>query len=214
MHNLSLRHMLLTTVAAMGFSGAALAADAVPQSSPWYVGGTFGTATAGEFYVNEIDLADPSSSYKFGGFIGHHFSDMLRGEIEVSYLSSDADCDEGKCGSTEFEFSDLMVLGNAWIDMPVHESAALYVGGGIGMGRFAIEGDPAADNEANGWAFAYQAGTGLRLALAEQMTFDLGYRYQGSKIKKSELDEAWFINDDIELKAHVFQLSLSIDLGG
>jgi opacity protein-like surface antigen len=214
MINLSLRHVLLTTVAAVSFSGAALAADAVPQGSPWYIGAGFGTISTGNFDVNEVNSADPSAGYKAGGFIGRNFTDNLRGEVEVSYQSSDADCIDGKSGSVEIEFSDLMVLGNAWLDIPVRENAALYVGGGVGMGNFSIEGDPAPDNNASAWGFAYQAGAGARMDITETMTLDLGYRYQGTSINGSDLDEAWFVSEDLSLKQHVFQLSLSVDLGG
>jgi opacity protein-like surface antigen len=214
MTNLSLRHVLLTTVAAVGFSGAAMAADAAPQGSPWYIGAGYGTISTGNFDVNELDSADPSSGYKAGGFIGRNLTDNLRGEVEVSYQASDADCIDGKCGSTEFEFSDLVVLGNAWLDMPIHENAALYVGGGVGMGNFSIEGDPVADNKASAWGIAYQAGAGARMDISEAMTLDLGYRYQGTRINGSDLDEAWFMSEDLNLNQHVFQLSLSVDIGG
>lgn len=208
----SFRLVLLTGAAVLGLSSTSRADEVVNGASPWYFGASIGAGFIGDFDVNEADTTDSSTGFKASGFLGRHITDNLRGEVELSYLRSNANC-LGKCGSTEFDFSDLAVLGNVWLDLPLDRGWTVYGGGGIGVGHFFIQGDSAADNDAAGWAFTYQAGAGVRLALDDLTTIDLGYRFQGSTVDESALDEAWFIARDVELRAHIVQISLSMNFG-
>jgi hypothetical protein len=47
-----------------------------------------------------------------------------------------------------------MVLGNAWLDLSIHNRSALYVCGGVGVGKFSIESISAPNNKASAWGFA------------------------------------------------------------
>jgi len=124
--------------------------------------------------------------YSFGGAIGTRVADGLRGELEVSYLEIDPKDrrNEGP-GDTitdlDGEHSHIYVLANLWKDFELGMGFNPYIGGGLGMAfvdsRMEIDGG---DGDVDDFqpAFAGQLGAGIRVALTDSLTADVGYRYK------------------------------------
>lgn len=214
MNNLSLRCMLLAGVALAGSSGLSIAGEAAKHNSPWYIGGGLGSGFVNSFDVSDLETADSTRGTFVSGFVGTKINNNVRAELEVTHLNSRAKnsaCAGLKCGNTEFNFSDLAVLGNVWLDLPVDDNLSVYGGGGIGLGLISIKGN-SAGNSASGRGLAYQVGTGVRWSVTPTTNLDLGYRYRATTVDASELSDAAFITQNVDLSAHIIQLSFSISL--
>jgi opacity protein-like surface antigen len=73
-------------------------------------------------------------------------------------------------------------MGNLWYDVPLSDTITPYVGGGAGVAfidgetRYSGGNKPYGSSETG---FAFQLGAGLRLAVLDNVTLDLGYRLRG-----------------------------------
>ncbi|WP_119392536.1 outer membrane protein [Taklimakanibacter lacteus] len=128
---------------------------------------------------------DTRTGYLLGGAIGLRIWDPLRAEVEISHA-------RWKAKSFEYEntltydasghLSATYLLGNLWIDIPTDSAFTPYVGGGAGVAwadgdtRFEGEDIRYADGELG---FAFQLGGGIALAVTDQLSLDVGYRFKG-----------------------------------
>lgn len=123
-----------------------------------------------------------NTGFTVGAAIGTQISDTMRGELELSYLRSEA------CGAREFpqetkcddeDWSGVVQtvnqLANVWKDFDVGVVSP-YVGGGVGLALFLPDIDEWADPR---FAMAAQVGGGVRYAIKDDLTLDLGYRFKG-----------------------------------
>lgn len=117
------------------------------------------------------------TGYIVGGAIGTVVLPHLRGEVEFSVVKSTI---------TEFyniplpegiDSTGYNLLGNLWYDVAINSVFMPYIGGGIGWGYDVVTGD-GPDDEINTSGFLYQLGVGVRVPAAENVAFDLGYRYR------------------------------------
>lgn len=117
------------------------------------------------------------TGYIVGGAIGTTVLPHLRGEVEFSVVKS-----------TITEFFDIPIpegldstgynlLGNVWYDVDTNTMFMPYIGGGIGWGYDVVTTE-GTDDEINTSGFLYQLGAGVRIPAAENVAFDLGYRYR------------------------------------
>lgn len=124
------------------------------------------------------------NGFSIGGAIGTHVMPSVRGELEFAYQQyelcgaagsgTDPDCDF----DSDFEDPDVhtySVLANTWKDFDLG-AVAPYLGGGLGLGVIHLEDDSYGDPAL---AMAGQVGGGLRVAVTEDLTLDLGYRFKG-----------------------------------
>ena len=146
------------------FGGYALSGDLQGQTTEYQV------------YIPE------QAGYTIGGAIGTRILPNVRGEVELSYVHKGINTDqaqyEGSTSTASGSYNTLYALGNIWYDINLGSSITPYVGGGAGlaviMPNFNEEdGDP---YTVNAVAFAGQVGAGIRYAIADNMTLDLGYR--------------------------------------
>ena len=71
-------------------------------------------------------------------------------------------------------------MANAWRDVDVAEHLSIYVGGGLGVGGYAHDGDAAGpDTASRVTAFGWQAGAGVAYAVTDRLTLDVGGRFYG-----------------------------------
>lgn len=182
---------------AMGMS-AAKAADIEPVVEPasWYVS-LFGGASWLEdvetnYEYNNISYGNEAQTdvgFIVGGAIGTRLTEDVRVELEVAY--SENDVDDLKFNDTDGtsetyegdgDFSFLTFMGNIWYDIPLSEEIKPYIGGGAGLAIVDAEvgfaGDPSRYDSSE-VAFAFQAGAGLRWAVWDNVTLDVGYRLRG-----------------------------------
>lgn len=194
---------LLASVAAAALSlgmATARAADIEPvaESASWYVS-FFGGAT----WLDDVDTrydfgadrerneAGTERGMIIGGAIGTWLTDDLRVEFEVAYSDNRVDSVhyesennqvDGVYDATGYSRT-LTFMGNIWYDVPVSDWVTPYIGGGAGIAfidgetRYLDNGEKPYDSSETGLAF--QAGAGLRFAVLDNVTLDVGYRLRG-----------------------------------
>jgi opacity protein-like surface antigen len=198
-----MKTLLLGTSVALGIAlagGSAYAADlpmaaapvivAAPEQAAGYIsifgGYAFANTVHAHSTATDFDVSEPfDAGYVIGGAVGTHLMPNLRGEVEVSYASHAA------AGATstfatgagtaygEGRVSTLYLLGNLWYDIDTGSAITPYLGGGIGaavvMPNVTMDGTTAGYNT-DAWAFAGQLGAGIKFAIADNISLDLGYR--------------------------------------
>jgi opacity protein-like surface antigen len=194
--------------------------------------GAFGGIGAEDTLEGEADLKD---AVTFGGVVGYDFG-MLRADVEVSYARNKvrsltlegvngqpvtltpvdrADlCDflDATCGGSGNTFTvdgvrarQLNALANLWVDLPLGPVTP-YVGGGIGVGGFEVEGEGEAK-------FAWQLGAGAALQLTPALALTADYRHRRIDNSRIEADEATGVRFG-KLKTNAFTAGLRFYFGG
>jgi opacity protein-like surface antigen len=235
-----MRKMLLGAVASTALCLGAMQASAAdivepvpePMGWSWYVSVFGGWSMAdeldGEIEYSGYDYdfeADLDNGFTAGVAVGAHINEWLRGEIELSGNWHDAG---GELDFTYYQpygydvdgdVDALFVLANLWFEIPIDTFFRPYVGGGIGFGRLSIdvEADYAGYEydlfDDDDWGFAYQLGAGVAFGMAENIAFDVGYRYKA--INNAEFGEDFFTGggDDVEVDYHSHNIIAGIRIG-
>ena len=95
----------------------------------------------------------------------------LAGDI-CDYLETDGCAVSGNTiGFDGGRVRQLSALANVWVDLPIGNSITPYVGGGLGVSGFEIDG------EGKG-RFAWQLGAGVAVPLSDGFDLTLDYRYR------------------------------------
>lgn len=230
-----MRNILFSTVASAALTLSATSAlavdpyDDLSSSGGWYVslfgGGSvpedisgefFDTVTA-DFYDFDIDL---DNGFLVGGAVGAYFNSWVRGEVEVSYAKWNAQTVYDTYDSTEFGadggIDALYVLTNVWFDIDMG-SFTPYAGGGIGGAKVNIDVDSGSiyNPDSQEWAFAYQAGGGLKYELTDAIDIDLAYRYRAIMDFNGDDpgdDGDLQFADGLDLKSHNVTLGMIFNL--
>lgn len=155
-----------------------------------YVGASAGFILPNDSSVTDINGATADVSYNPGlslsGYVGHEFGTGLRLEGEVNYNKAELDkiITTGNVNKLNSELWSIGLFANAYYDFIISKTFIPYIGVGLGFKNVNIS---SADvNGTRLWnsdrdnVFAYQVGLGNGLRLSKNMTFDLGYRYQGT----------------------------------
>ncbi len=139
---------------------------------------TFGGTIGYDFGMVRADLEVDYSRHKIQGltfaqFNGSNVTLTAEDRAEIcDYLEADS-C--GGSGNT-FVFDgsrlrQLSAMGNLWLDIPVGDTIVPYVGGGVGIAGFEIDG------EGKG-KFAWQLGAGVALNVSETIAVTVDYRHR------------------------------------
>lgn len=166
----------------------------LPQAylRPWYVGARGGaswfTDSSYDTLGSNIDQSY-DTGYFFGGMIGYDFGGPgpgFRAEAELNYLQADIDTQRrngvtfngaGASGDT----SVLAGFASLYYDLPFSAGITPFVGGGIGLANVDLEDHGIAGTgtfmEDSGNAFAWHVTAGADIAMTEQASLELGYRY-------------------------------------
>lgn len=161
------------------------AAEYVPVEvgSGWYLRGDIGynfNETSYEFdYLGE----ETDNTRIFGGLgVGYQFTQYLRGELNVGFLSSDSfDATDGVT-SVSLENDVWSGMANVYADLGTYVGFTPYVGAGVGMvyskGTASVTA-PLVDYSADDtqYAFAYSLGAGVAYRMSQNWSVDLGYQY-------------------------------------
>lgn len=219
--------VLLLSAAAIAMTGAVHAADLVvdvPMSEPiavadtgWYLsvfgGGQWASSIEGDDGDQIFDF-DSDMGWLVGAAVGAHFTDNLRGEIELStgaVALTGLSIDGVDAGSiSDGSASATYLLGNLWFDIPTGSGFTPYIGGGLGASYVTAEGT--ADDipytvDMAGWGWAYQVGAGVKFDVADNVALDLGYRF------KAAVDAQLEGNGDdavVNLNSHVLQIGVTV----
>lgn len=176
----------LTHTAQVGvtYGGGMYAAPAAYSDSGNYVsvfGGVVLPMDVGLVYDSYVYDTHFKTGFTVGAAVGTQILETVRGELEVTYASSDT-CgardanSEDKCKEDwGGQFSSVTVMTNAWKDFEFGMFTP-YVGGGVGLAIVMPEIPDWGDTTL---AMAGQVGTGIRFAATDNLTIDAGYRFKG-----------------------------------
>ncbi len=165
------------------------AADTNPDSEDSFYMSIFGglalpeeSAFTGGGYVYDMSFDD---GFTIGLTAGTEIARGVRGELEVSYLSTDVD--EVDTGAFlppvpgEGGVEQFFLLTNLWKDFELGMGLSPYVGGGVGLAIVDFDARPAgapAGTDDTKVAPAAQLGAGLRFQVVDDVTLDFGYRFK------------------------------------
>ena len=119
--------------------------------------------------------------YLVGGAIGIRLSDNIRTEAEIAYRRYSVDEVEfnGRAPNKINGYADaISFIGNAWYDIPLDSRLTPYAGGGLGFG-YATYSNRGSGYKDSDTGFMFQLGTGIKWAMTEKMSLDIGYRFRG-----------------------------------
>jgi opacity protein-like surface antigen len=169
----------------------AFAADPVDPASglPVYVS-VFG----GGSWLNELSTGitgapgselyfDLDPGYLFGGTVGVQATDIFRMEAELSVNSWKNETAGVRGGATfttpaNGRTTATNLMGNVWADFSNSSVVTPYVGGGVGISL--LNGESSSGNKfIDDTALAFQLGAGVKAAVSDQVSMDLGYRLKG-----------------------------------
>ncbi len=152
----------IVAVVALTGGGSAMAQDA-----GWYVRGDLGGSTSGEFDADAAPI-DLDSGWVVAGGAGYAFSNGVRTEGELLYMSNDLD------SVSEGDIATLAAFANLAYEFNSRNRIRPFVSAGVGFAQVNYD-DGVVDDDDIG--FAYQAKAGVAYDINERMTAELAYRY-------------------------------------
>jgi outer membrane autotransporter protein len=193
----------------------------VEVGSGWYLRGD----VAYSFDRTEVDFsglaAVDESRVDFGGDggVGYHFTDYLRGDVTLAFLSRDRLTFDNGVDFAQLETQSWNGMANAYLDLGTYSGFTPYVGVGLGIlyTHNTFEADTAAlgsvDLENNQSKFAYSVGAGVAYQVARNWSLDLGYLYTSSpNTELAELTPAGLVVDDDGVDFNQIRVGLRYDL--
>lgn len=161
-------------------------ADTVNFSDNLYLSGSLGLTIVKDESENDPTIPaslkyDHDNALNINAALGKHFTQNIRGEVELGYRSMDTDIDGTVLalpvtGSADTDIWTLMV--NGYYDFDTGTKFRPYVGAGIGVARYDIDMTIAGvSDDEDDTVFAYQIGTGVTYNVAEQWDVQAGYRF-------------------------------------
>lgn len=145
-------------------------------------GGIALPSTATGTYDSYAFTVPLSTGFLIGGAIGTHFTDNLRGEIELSLAQHGVGTPVGAWGSTYTtstgSVSTLFALANLWFDINTGSQFTPYLGGGAGFAVTMpkVTWDTSYYFDRGSITPAAQFGAGVKMQVTDNMSVDVGYR--------------------------------------
>jgi opacity protein-like surface antigen len=219
----SFRNHTLQAGLTYAFGGNGVVMPAATGDSGAYVsvfaGGVFPSETSWE-YEGTIYALNQKNGFTVGAAVGTQLAPGVRGEVELSHVSS-------KLSSVEFDssssdpasgtFSQNYLLMNVWKDFNlgmVHP----YIGAGIGVGFLGFDGGVADGSDLSnetGIGIAGQFGFGARMPVGDSLLIDVGYRYKSIVDGfMTGIDSGWDYNYDLATHNHIVQVGATYVFGG
>ena len=160
-----------------------------PQTTRWYATLFGGAAWTADTLVARSTnfLTDYKNGFSAGAAIGTNILETVRGELEVSYLKVKGAT--STLGGTTFPLPGSVktsyVLANVWKDIKLGHGISPYLGAGLGLAFVDIDtdlciGGSICPAQGNNVALAGQAGGGVRVNVANNVTLDVGYRFKAA----------------------------------
>ena len=196
--NINSRLVLPALAGGLFLSTAATAADYEPPifveeapevsvevGSGWYLRGD----VAYSFDRTEADFSGLAgldvSRTRFGGGggVGYHFTDYLRGDLTLSFLSRDEFNFDDGIDSAALKTESWSGMATAYLDLGTYVGVTPYVGVGLGTlytrSTFdaLLPGIGVFDQADNHYEFAYSLGAGFAYQVAKNWSVDLGYQF-------------------------------------
>ena len=195
------------------------------EPSAWYVsvfgGGVFPEKTSWE-YNGTVYALDHKTGFTIGAAVGTHLAPGLRAELELSYLRAALDSfspEATSVGDASGHLEQAYLLANVWKDFNLGMISP-YIGGGVGFGSARFDNGTTENinggviiGDDTGYGLAGQFGVGARMAVGDNMSVDLGYRFKS--IVDAFIVGGDDFNDNQELATHnhIVQLGLNYSPG-
>jgi opacity protein-like surface antigen len=195
-------------------------ADYDPGGRTFYVslfGGAAVPEDAGFVSYGLLYAAEMKDGFTLGMAVGTDIVPGLRGELEVSYLRAQADAISISpllpVGPASGDAEQLFVLTNLWKDIDLGLPVTPYLGGGVGLVVVDNEiGTAVASPNDMTVASAGQLGAGLRFAVTQELSVDVGYRFKAAfDVITQGNAPAPFPHSQFSFYTHVFQAGVSWD---
>lgn len=220
---------LLASAAPAGLAGAAdyeppIIVDQAPEVVPvevgsgWYLRGDLTYNVNRSVYDVETPVGFEADHTRFGGGVGvgYHFSDFLRGDVNVAYVNIDRFTDTSPALDIEFKNREWTAMANLYVDLGTVAGFTPYVGVGAG----ALFSDATINATYPGWGavglndsqtrFAYSVNAGVAYRLAQNTSVDVGYQYLSSP--DTEYINADTLTVDEGIDYHQVKVGLRYDL--
>ena len=161
---------------------------------------------------------DHKMGFTIGGAVGTHIAPGLRTEFELSYIRSALDnvsFNQSTSSPASGHLEQGYLLGNIWKDFNLGMLTP-YIGAGIGFGAMHYDNGNLDGNiisNDTGYGLAGQFGFGARMAVTDNLSVDLGYRF------KSIVDASIIGGNDLTSNSeasainHIVQLGVTYGLG-
>jgi len=149
--------------------------------------GPYFSAHAGALWLRDMSTMGVDVNFDTGwgafGALGYRFANNLALEAEFGYAR--ANIDDISFGDTSFpvsgDVSQIPLLANAILHLPVADSFGFYFGGGGGVVRTNVSAESLArlpiDIDSSGWNLALQAKAGVSFNVNQALSLNLGYRF-------------------------------------
>ena len=163
--------------------------SAAPVYAAPYVSGSVGVGLLGNADVTSAGVTDKDgqtfkTGIPFGGAIGFK-NNGYRVEAALGFQNQKVDTWQHAPDTTNDSVSMLTYMANGYYDVDINNaSLSPYLMAGLGGARVNSKNEGMADHKST--VFAWQAGVGVGIKAADNLTVDLGYRYlKPSKFKDS-----------------------------
>jgi opacity protein-like surface antigen len=206
---------------ALGEGSRAMPAES-GDPSDWYVSlfaGAMQSKANWTYQDGSVFVVDQKKGFTVGGAIGTELAPGLRAELELSYARSALDSFVENTANGDLPASGHVdqgfLLANIWKDFDLG-MVTPYIGGGIGFGLAKFDHADLffrAPSDDTGYGFAGQFGLGARVALADDLSLDLGYRFKSIVDALIIGGNGFPSNSEIATTNHVVQLGLNYGLG-
>ncbi|WP_309082579.1 OmpW family outer membrane protein [Chelativorans sp.] len=160
----------------------------VEVGSGWYLRGDL-TYNINESVYDLDVLGERMENTRFGGSVGfgYHFTDLLRADVNLAYLSRDKFELEDGLDEISAENRVLAAMVNGYFDLGTFVGVTPYVGAGAGvlysMHEISVDSPTlgvmfeATDRQ---YEFAYALNAGVNYQVTQNLSVDLGYQYLSS----------------------------------
>ncbi|WP_051469565.1 outer membrane protein [Chelativorans sp. J32] len=186
----------------------------VEVGSGWYLRGDV-SYSANKSVYDVGSLRGNIDNNRVGGSIGfgYHFTDLLRADINLAYVSSD-DYDDGAISAEHRVWGGMV---NGYVDLGTFVGFTPYVGAGVGVlySTYDISGaDPFLTDAFNSidsrYEFAYALNAGVNYQMTRNMSVDVGYQYLSSPGTKYVDVDRGTIEEGVDF--HQVKVGLRYDL--
>ncbi|MFC6490028.1 outer membrane protein [Nitratireductor sp. GCM10026969] len=189
----------------------------VEVGSGWYLRGDLSYNVNTSVYDDPFGLDVENNRFGGGIGIGYHFNDLLRADVNLSYVSRDKfDYDDG-INAADLENRVLGAMVNGYLDLGTVVGFTPYIGAGVGM--LYSKHEASVDWTSSGidasfsdrqYEFAYSLNAGVSYRFADNLSVDVGYQYLSAPGMEYLDFEAGTVEDGLDY--HQIRVGLRYDL--
>ncbi|MET0600086.1 MAG: outer membrane protein [Mesorhizobium sp.] len=189
----------------------------VEVGSGWYLRGDVTYSFNESPFEAFGDIGFDVDHVRFGGGVGvgYHFTDMVRGDVTLNFLSSDEARFESDVFDARLENQVWTGMANAYVDLGTYSGLTPYLGAGLGImysrNTSELTGfgfiDEVTDTQSE---FAYALMAGVSYKVGTNSSIDVGYQFVSSP--GTEFADPSSFEPDEGLDYHQIKVGFRYDL--